>query len=161
MKPLLEKQIEVALESDGETSRRCREFLLKTFMIALPQQAAKRAGGKQLDGIVLYKSLTELPPDLKGQVIKELGGPTEEQLATTENTESAEVEAPTVSPTPDPPPVATPSDKKKKEVPPPFSTKITLSDGRRIYRETIRLIAEAEAEAAAHPPRRPVKRSPP
>ncbi|MDP6544945.1 MAG: hypothetical protein QGH60_13210 [Phycisphaerae bacterium] len=161
MKPLLEKQIEVALEGNGETSRRCREFLLKTFMISLPQQAAKRAGGKQLDGIVLYKSLTELPPDLKDRVIKELGGPTEERFATTENTESTEAEEPTVSPTPDPPPVAKPSDKKKKEVPPPFSTKVTLPDGRRIYRETIRLIEEAEAEAAANPPRRRIPRSPP
>ncbi|MDP6545651.1 MAG: winged helix-turn-helix transcriptional regulator [Phycisphaerae bacterium] len=173
MKPLLEKQIEVALESNGETSRRCREFLLKTFMIALPQQAAKRAPGKQLDGIVLYKNLTELPPDLKDQVIKELGGPADEQLPTTNTTENTDagayatvpknigVEEPTVSSTADPPPVAKSSDKKKKEVPPPFSTKVTLPDGRRIYRETIRLIEEAEAEAAAHPPRRRVPRSPP
>ncbi|MDP6543873.1 MAG: winged helix-turn-helix transcriptional regulator [Phycisphaerae bacterium] len=167
MKPLLEKQIEVALESNGETSRRCREFLLKTFMIALPQQAAKRAPSKQLDGIVLYKSLTELPPDLKDQVVKELGGPTEERSSTTDttdttkDTENTDVEEATVSDEPVSDQEGKESKKKKKEVPAPFSTKVTLPDGRRIYRETIRLIEEAEAEAAASPPRRRIPRSPP
>jgi transcriptional regulator with XRE-family HTH domain len=170
MKPLLEKQIEVALESNGETSRRCREFLLKTFMIALPQQAAKRAPSKQLDGIVLYKSLTELPPDLKDQVVKELGGPTEERSSTTDTTDTTDAGAYATVPKNIGVEEATVSDepvsdqegkesKKKKEVPPPFSTKVTLPDGRRVYRETIRLIEEAEAEAAANPPRRRVKRA--
>jgi len=42
----------------------------------------------------------------------------------------------------------------------PFSTKVTLPDGSRVYAESIRLIAEAKAEAAANPPRRRVKRAP-
>ena len=43
MKPLLEKQVEVALEGDGETSRRAREFLLTTFMKALATEPAQAA----------------------------------------------------------------------------------------------------------------------
>jgi DNA-binding XRE family transcriptional regulator len=86
MKPLLKKQIEVALEGDGEISRRCREFLLKTFMIVLPEQAAKaatkrkprRAPDEQHGPVALGMDLMELPPDLKDQVVKELGGPTGE-----------------------------------------------------------------------------------
>jgi hypothetical protein len=135
-------------------------------MIALPQQAAKRAPSRQSDGIVLYKNLTELPPDLKDQVIKELGGPAEDGPAEDPPGITAGEEKEEAVPDPIPPPKNEPvSDqegkKRKKEVPPPFSTKVTLPDGRRIYRETIRLIEEAEAEAAAHPPRRRVKRSPP
>jgi hypothetical protein len=91
MKPLLKKQIEVALEGDGETSRRCREFLLKTFMITLPEQTARstrftRSGqagsttgaGKQEDAVAIGMNLMELSSDLKDQVVKELGGPDDE-----------------------------------------------------------------------------------
>ena len=84
----------------------------------------------------------------------------DERLSTTENTEDtllrqgfggqAEVEEET----------ATVSPPAKKEVPPPFSTKVTLPDGTRVYRETLRIIAEAEAEAATIKPRRRVKRAP-
>ena len=108
MKPLLSKQIKVALEEDGETSRKCREFLLKTFMLALPDQAAKAAktaakhtpdpeGCRQLHGAALYNSLAELSPELKGQIIAELDGPDNERLSTTENTEPAEVETATIA----------------------------------------------------------------
>jgi len=82
MKPLLKKQIEVALEGDGEISRRCREFLLKTFMIVLPEQAAKRkprrAPDEQDDAVALGMNLMELSPDLKDRIVEELGGPTDE-----------------------------------------------------------------------------------
>ena len=43
MKALLEKQIAVALEGDGETSRKSREFLLKTFMTAMSGEPARTA----------------------------------------------------------------------------------------------------------------------
>ena len=83
MKPLLAKQIKVALEGDGETSRKSREFLLKTFMIVLPEQAAKAArpakgAPSPLVPVADEKptpSMMDLPPDLKYQVLKELGGP--------------------------------------------------------------------------------------
>ena len=86
MKPLLKKQIEVALEGDGEISRRCREFLLKTFMITLPQQAAKapakrkprRIGDRQDDAVAMGMNLMELSPDLKDRIVEELDGPTDE-----------------------------------------------------------------------------------
>ena len=83
MKPLLAKQIKVALEGDGETSRKSREFLLKTFMIVLPEQAAKaarpaRGAPSPFVPVADEKptpSMMGLPPDLKYQVLKELGGP--------------------------------------------------------------------------------------
>jgi transcriptional regulator with XRE-family HTH domain len=87
MKSILTKHIKVALEGDGETARKCREFLLKTFMLALPEQSAKhppkppdddKNKTKPLHPIALYNSLTELSEDLKTQVVKELGGPDED-----------------------------------------------------------------------------------
>ncbi len=41
MQPLLLKQIKVALEGQGETARKAREFLLKNFMQALADQPAE------------------------------------------------------------------------------------------------------------------------
>ena len=85
MKPILKKQIEVALEGDGETARKCREFLLKTFMIDLPRQTDKKPrpvaddddgdAKKPLNPTALYKNLAGLSPDLKRKVVEELGGP--------------------------------------------------------------------------------------
>ena len=97
MKPILKKQIEVALEGDGETARKCREFLLKTFMIDLPGQTDKKPrpvaddddgdAKKPLNPTALYKNLAGLSPDLKRKVVEELGGPAEERLSTTDSTD--------------------------------------------------------------------------
>ena len=187
MRPLLKKQIKVALEGDGETARKCREFLLKTFMITVPEQAAKAPAkrepvdddDKPLNPIALYNSLAELSPDLKQQVVAELGGPTEERFLTTDTTllrrgfgGQAEVEKAAISVSPSsspvgscPLPTATPTDDsvgddKRKEVPAPFSTKVTLPNGKRVYAASIRIIEEALEEAKTIPTRRRVKRSP-
>ena len=192
MKPILKKQIEVALEGDGETARKCREFLLKTFMLAAPEQAAKRlrlattssqesASKRDSSGprVPSLPSLTELSPELKRQVVAELGGPADERLSTTEDTD---VETATVLLSPLSSPTATPTDErlsttddtenaeveeatatpldKGKKVPAPFSTKVTLPNGNRVYAESIRLIEEAKAEEAALPTRRRVPRVP-
>ena len=82
MKGLLEKQIEVALGSEGETARKCREFLLKTFMLAIPEAAAKVEEkrepeveeDKPLDPQVLSRTLHDLSPELMGEICKELFG---------------------------------------------------------------------------------------
>ena len=86
MKALIEKQVEVALSSDGETARKCREFLIKTFMLAIPDQAVKApdpepiedeqdAKTQPLGPIALYNSLRTLSPELLHQVANELCGP--------------------------------------------------------------------------------------
>jgi len=41
MQPLLMKQVRVALEGEGETSRKAREFLLKNFMDILTEEPAR------------------------------------------------------------------------------------------------------------------------
>ncbi len=41
MRPLLEKQIQVAMSDNGETSRKAREFLLKNFMNALDKEPSR------------------------------------------------------------------------------------------------------------------------
>jgi hypothetical protein len=82
MKPLLEKQIEVALESDGETARKCREFLIKTFMLAVPDQAAKTQekpppepeDQKPLNPTAVTKIMHDLSPELIGEICTELFG---------------------------------------------------------------------------------------
>ncbi len=87
MKALLEKQVEVALTGDGETARKCREFLLKTFMLAIPEQTAKTeertekqtpspaADDKPLNPQILSKTLHDLSPGLLEEICKELFGP--------------------------------------------------------------------------------------
>jgi len=168
MKPLLKKQIDVALEGDGEISRRCREFLLKTFMITLPQQAAKapakrkprRIGDRQDDAVAMGMNLMELSPDLKDRIVEELDGPTDERLSTTEDTESTEVEEVTVSPSPVASsrlPVATPPDKSGGD---PFAVWVDGPHGKKVYAHAIRAIEEAKAEEAARPTRRRVPRAP-
>lgn len=95
MKSLIEKQVEVALTGRGETARKCREFLLKTFMLAVPDQAAKaeekarqaagNAAAKQaadaaeddeapLSPHILSRTLHDLSPGLMEQICKELFG---------------------------------------------------------------------------------------
>jgi len=90
MTALLEKQIEVALEGDGETSRKAREFLLNKFMITLPEQAAKaeKAQAEAEEKREKAKAQTETPEvllkrympglshfseELQANIIKELG----------------------------------------------------------------------------------------
>jgi hypothetical protein len=99
MKALLDKQITVALEGDGETSRKAREFLLKTFMTALSEQAAKTAEKRKEDlaaerkrpgytsksrgdmfgGEPLIDQIKKFPK-LWDQVIVALGGPPDDVI---------------------------------------------------------------------------------
>ena len=193
MKPLLKKQIEVGLETDGETARKCREFLLKTFVLTLPANVAKAAakrnpnpnpknpdGEKQVEGINLYGRLSGLSQELKDRILDELGGPPDETPAAAEaetknsppspppaQHSSSKSDAPPPSPSPLPTPVAKPLDKPidrhpltGKDMRDPYASFVTLPNGKRIYAETVRLIEEAEAEAAKMKPVRRVKRAP-
>ncbi|MBL7221771.1 MAG: helix-turn-helix transcriptional regulator, partial [Phycisphaerae bacterium] len=76
MKPLLQKQIEVALAGEGETARKAREFLLKTFLLALPPRAEKREPRREnnepLESPARFNSLMELSPELQGRMSEEL-----------------------------------------------------------------------------------------
>jgi hypothetical protein len=86
MKALLEKQVEVALTGDGETARKCREFLLKTFLVTIPEQTAKTeekvekqtpapaADKNPLNPQILTKALHDLSPGLLEEICKELFG---------------------------------------------------------------------------------------
>jgi len=182
MEPLLKKQVEVALEGNGETSRKCREFLLKTFMIVLPEQAAKRkprrAGDRRHDPVAMGMSLMELSPDLKDKVVEELGGPAGE-LEPVIGNQSSVISEPfdgaqgrrqritdneNIRPTPehDGPdkPVSDPGGKEGKKVPDPFANFVDGPHGKKIYAESIRLIEEAKAEAESIPTRRRVPRAP-
>jgi len=171
MKPLLKKQIDVALEGDGETARKSREFLLKTFMITVPEQAAKasakrapnRANDEQLDGAALYNSLMELPPDLKRQVVEELAGPAEDSTGVYEGKEDVVADPP--QPAPDAPLDSAPDDPVTdpptgKKVPDPFANFVDGPYGKKVYAESLRIIAEAKAEAESIPTRRRVPRVP-
>ncbi len=171
MKPLLTKQIKVALEEDGETARKSREFLLKTFMIVLPEQAAKaeakrepdRDNDRQSDGITLYNSLVELSPDLKHQVVEELGGPAEDSAGVGGVYEGKEEIVDDLSPVPDKPfdeaqdkPV---SDRKGKEVAAPFANFVDGPFGKKVYAASIRAVEEARLDHAQdNPP--PKKKKP-
>ena len=86
MTNLIEKQVQVAMSGDGETARKCREFLLKTFMLSIPDQAAKAAppepvaDEKNQDyevqvGLRFHKIFENLTTELQDRMIEELGGP--------------------------------------------------------------------------------------
>jgi len=179
MKPLLKKQIDVALEGDGEISRRCREFLLKTFMITLPQQAAKapakrkprRIGDRQDDAVAMGMNLMELSPDLKDRIVEELGGPTEKRLSTTDSTDNTDVEKATAccdETAGEDGPIACrdEADRRRRATPPdksggdPFAVWVDGPHGKKVYAHSIRAIEEAKAEEAARPTRRRVPRAP-
>jgi len=73
---LVTKHIKVALEGDDETARKCREFVINTFM----NDAARNPAGAESDsgsGVPL-SSLSELSDELKDRVLAELGGPTDD-----------------------------------------------------------------------------------
>ena len=72
LKALVTKQIKVGLESDGETARRCREF-----MVNLCLEGAETHSDGECVGFAskaVFNSLVELSPELKSRVIEELGG---------------------------------------------------------------------------------------
>ncbi len=104
MKPLLQKQIEVALAGEGETARKAREFLLKTFLLALPPRAEKREPRREnnepLESPARFNSLMELSPELQGRMSEELDlsrpnappDPEQQKRSTTETTETTEAE---------------------------------------------------------------------
>jgi len=155
MKALIEKQVEVALEGDGETARKCREFLLKTFMLAIPDQAAKVESQARKDPppepkqereessnlIALYNSLTELSPELQEKVIEELCGRDDEIYAPKPQACDPPADPPPEPPPPEPSesppePVDDPNNPGRKLVEDPFIS----------YRRRLREASEAALE---------------
>ena len=83
LKPVLVKQARVALEGDGETARKAREYIIDTFRY--PPDPSRLAGGPPgglppagelaRRPMLPLRSMTELSPKLKAAVLRELGGP--------------------------------------------------------------------------------------
>ncbi|MDP6546105.1 MAG: hypothetical protein QGH60_19165 [Phycisphaerae bacterium] len=73
LKSIVTKHIKVGLEGDGETARKCREFVTNIFFEGVGAQSAGACVG--LSSPSVFGSLTELPPELKARVLAELGGP--------------------------------------------------------------------------------------
>ena len=82
MGALLEKQVEVALSGDGETARKSREFLLKTFVTTLPEQAAKseEAEEKQIEKADAANPKTEAPKVTLGPSFLDMLGTFSEEV---------------------------------------------------------------------------------
>jgi transcriptional regulator with XRE-family HTH domain len=176
MTPLLKKQIEVALgdnpstglKTDGETARKCREFLLKTFMIALPPQTIKATTIREPDHdkIALGVSLAELSPDLKDQIIKELDGPAGELKPVISDQSSVISERQRI--TDDGHDEGKGKEEKKKKKKPkqksfdPFAEHVDGPHGTKVRVHALALEREylAEMEADNRPPRRRVRRAP-
>ena len=70
---LITKHIKTGLDGDGETARRCREFMVNLFFEGAETRSEVECVG--LGSTVVFNSLVELSPELKGKVIDELGGP--------------------------------------------------------------------------------------
>ena len=73
LKSLIDKHVKVGLEGDGETARRCREFVINLFC----EEVDPRHDGAYVGfaAMSVFGSLTELSPELKSRVVEELGGP--------------------------------------------------------------------------------------
>ena len=172
MKKLLEKQMKVALEGDGETARKCREFLIKTFMVTIPAQADKVAAkpppprpvdpDKKLDPLTLGKNLLGLSPELKKQVVEEICGPLEQghqgqpepEPPCKKCAKPEEPKEPAKEPEPTPAKKAAEEEeekdvnkKKKRPVVPPFENMVKGPDGNYIYKISLKLAHEARVEA--------------
>ena len=71
LKSLLTKHIKVGLEGDGETARRCREFVINLFFEDVePRSDGVRVG---FSSAAVFNSQIELSPELQGRMIEELG----------------------------------------------------------------------------------------
>jgi hypothetical protein len=161
MDKLLEKQMEVAL-GEGETARKSREFMIKTFMVTIPAQADKVAckppsprpvdTEAKLDGLTLYNNLFDLSPELKKQVVEELCGPGEAPEPPCKEPEKPK--EPAKEPEKDKKTTEEEKEdakkKKKKEVVPPFEDLIRCPDGTYIHKISLVLAREARQAAEAH-----------
>jgi hypothetical protein len=160
MDKLLEKEMEVAL-GDGETARKSREFMIKTFMVTIPAQADKVASQpppprpadteEKLDGMTLYNNLFDLSPELKKQVVEELCGPAEAPEPPCKKPEKPKKE-----PEPEPDKKTTEKENqdanknKKRVVVPPFSDLVKGPDGTYIHKISLVLAREARQAADEH-----------
>jgi hypothetical protein len=160
MDKLLEKQMEVAL-GDGETARKSREFMIKTFMVTIPAQVDKVAckpppprpveTDEKLDGMTLYNNLFDLSPELKKRVVEELCGPGEAPEPPPEKPKKEPGKEP--EPTKEPEKKTTEKENqdanknKKKVVVPPFSDLVKGPDGTYIHKLSLVLAREARQAA--------------
>lgn len=71
---VLKKHIAVGIESDGETARKCREFLLKPILEGPEMREPDDDGGEAWHGWDIYSELSE---QTKRRIVEELGGPVE------------------------------------------------------------------------------------
>ena len=69
---VLKKHIAVGMESDGETARKCREFLLKPILEGPAMPEADDDGNGAWRGWEIYCQLSE---ETKRRIVEELGGP--------------------------------------------------------------------------------------
>ena len=78
LKALITRQIKVALEEDGETARKCREYLLDRFLVPDDGPARPRAPRHRRKPPSRVPSFTDgVSDDVKRMLIDELGGPPE------------------------------------------------------------------------------------
>ena len=85
LKALITREIRVALEEDGETARKCREYLLDRFLNPAPAADGGRHTSRQPRRPTHKPEPPALPPgflddisdDLKNRLIEELGGPSD------------------------------------------------------------------------------------
>jgi len=73
LKSLISKHIKVGLEGDGETARRCREFMVNLCLEGDETHSDGECVG--FASMAVFNGLVELSPELKAKVIEELGGP--------------------------------------------------------------------------------------
>ncbi|MBC8868051.1 MAG: hypothetical protein H8E44_01470 [Planctomycetes bacterium] len=83
LKALIGKHVKVGLEGDGETARRCREFVINLFF----EEVEPRPDGARVGFVAtaVFNSLVELSPELKARVVEELGGPRDDTPQEDEN----------------------------------------------------------------------------
>jgi len=87
LKALVTRHIKVALEEDGETARKCREYLLDRFLVPDDAPAQPRSPRHKRKPPGCIPSFTDgISDDLKRMLIDELGGPPAEKGSGTNGT---------------------------------------------------------------------------
>ena len=78
LKAVVDKHIEVALADNGETSQKCRDFLINFFFVDSRVGEEGRDDDAPMSGFL--SGFDQLSPELQKRILEELGGPCDDTI---------------------------------------------------------------------------------
>ena len=72
LEALIDKQIQVAFADEGETARKCRDFVINLFLTGMPLAPDRKTKTNRTGSMEFVHSLPELSSKLKDRIFEEL-----------------------------------------------------------------------------------------